>query len=276
MEKNMIEIIEHTIKSKTGDLAFCEDGLFISNDFVAVIDGATSKGQILWHNKSSGVYAKDIVVDALFRINANSTAQDAVSFINNSLSTAYGNRIQTIIEHPYEQLRASFIIFSELRKEIWSFGDCACLINGIEHVDKKKIDSILAEKRSLFLQEEIKSGKTIQDLIQNDTGRTHILPLLKRQMEYANTNSEYGYPVANGLSINLCDIKVYPVKEGDEIVLASDGYPYLKTSLEHSEEALKHLLVEDTLCYKIFKSTKGITGNNISFDDRTYIRFVFQ
>lgn len=70
-----------------------------------------------------------------------------------------------------------------------------------------------------------------------------------------------------------------------DIILASDGYPELKSTLEESEQALHKILEEDPLLFRQFKSTKGKivkppsfgdhsskkTGAT-SFDDRTYVR----
>ncbi len=58
-----------------------------------------------------------------------------------------------------------------------------------------------------------------------------------------------------------------------EIVLASDGYPKLKSTLKESEEELAKIIEIDPLCYKTYFSTKGLKKGNFSFDDRTYIRF---
>jgi len=60
-----------------------------------------------------------------------------------------------------------------------------------------------------------------------------------------------------------------------EIVLASDGYPFLKSTLEASEKALEELLKHDPQCVNSFIATKGLVEGNKSFDDRTYIRFAF-
>lgn len=58
-----------------------------------------------------------------------------------------------------------------------------------------------------------------------------------------------------------------------EIVLASDGYPFLKPTLAESEAALEHLIARDPQCIHDFIATKGLEEGNKSFDDRTYIRF---
>ena len=49
-----VQIIEQFICSKYPDQKKCEDGLFISNDFIAVIDGVTSKGELTWPDGSEG------------------------------------------------------------------------------------------------------------------------------------------------------------------------------------------------------------------------------
>lgn len=42
-----MQIIEQFIASKYGDDVLCEDGLFINDKFIAVMDGVTAKGDIL-------------------------------------------------------------------------------------------------------------------------------------------------------------------------------------------------------------------------------------
>ena len=60
-----------------------------------------------------------------------------------------------------------------------------------------------------------------------------------------------------------------------EIVLASDGYPFLKPTLAASEAALAEQIANDPQNIRSFIATKGIVEGNKSFDDRTYIRFVY-
>ena len=58
-----------------------------------------------------------------------------------------------------------------------------------------------------------------------------------------------------------------------EIILASDGYPYLCPTLQESEEKLDWQRQNDPLNIGKFKATKAFTKGNNSFDDRVYIRF---
>ena len=119
----------------------------------------------------------------------------------------------------------------------------------------------------------ILDGKTEDDLCERDEGRDMIREMLNKQFLLENAGGEYGYPVFNGRG-KVQKVDIVEVPPGSEVVLASDGYPILMASLEESEKKLIELMKSDPLCYKEYKSTKGLTKGNVSFDDRTYLRFV--
>ena len=56
------------------------------------------------------------------------------------------------------------------------------------------------------------------------------------------------------------------------VILASDGYPYLKDTLDASEQALQEILHDDPLLFRSYKTTKGMKPENVSFDDRAYVK----
>lgn len=68
-------------------------------------------------------------------------------------------------------------------------------------------------------------------------------------------------------------IGVVSVRPGDDVVLASDGYPILRPTLAESERELERLRHEDPHLVNEFRTSKGFTPELRSFDDRTYIRF---
>jgi dGTP triphosphohydrolase len=82
------------------------------------------------------------------------------------------------------------------------------------------------------------------------------------------------YEVLNGKNLRFDLIKTYKVCNGDTVVLASDGYPVLKATLSESEHELNKVIKENPLCNKGYLSTKGLKKGNLSFDDRTYIKFI--
>ena len=108
----------------------------------------------------------------------------------------------------------------------------------------------------------------------SDYGRTQILPFLKKQMLFANTDNPFGYDVINGGTIRTENIKIFAVKTGDHIVLASDGYPVLFDTLSESEQYLCDALREDHACINKLRGTKGVEIDKESYDDRCFISFV--
>lgn len=267
-----MNIVEKNLVGKHVDQSLCEDGIFISNDFIAVIDGVTSKGKLLWNGKKSGVYAKDLIMNLLKNIPNDISNVDLFNSINNLFKNECVMR--NISESVNEYLRASLIIYSRYYKEVWSYGDCQCLINAQYYPHTKIVDEYIANIRALFIESYIESNLSVEKNYVNSLSREAINVFLQRQLHLENINSEYSYGVLNGQPINSNHLNVYVVERGAEVILASDGYPRLFSTLKESEQNLKEILAEDPLCYKQYKSTKGLEEGQLSFDDRAYIKFI--
>ena len=291
-----VQIIEQSVIGKHPDPRKCEDGLFISKDFVAVIDGVTSKGGISWGcppmtgtpqgcpsitgtpqgcpSMTSGCYAREVLLAALQTMPADIDSVSAIEYLNLALAAAGQSRYEYLLDHPEERLQAVIILYSCLRREVWAFGDCQCLIDSVIHTHSKKIDCLLAQIRCLYDQAELLLGCTADELSEHDPGRDCILPLLRRQFMLANQDSPYGYDVLDGFAIHAHHVSVYPVAPKSHVILASDGYPVVRETLLETEEALKALIEKDPLCICENRGTKGLIKGNLSFDDRTYVRFL--
>jgi hypothetical protein len=273
-----IKILEKFILGKKNNPDLCEDGLVIINNYISIIDGVTSKGNILWNNKPSGVYAKEILTEAIKNMSDNLTAEEAINYLNLEIEKEYEkhNIYEYVKENPEERIQANLVIFSIKRNEIWAFGDCQMLINNKYFHEEKKIDKILSDVRSLFVDLELKNGKTIEELRREDSGREYILPLLKQSIKYNNSIGEYGYNVLDGFKIITERVTKISVNKKDIVILASDGYPILMNTLKESEEKLEEILNKDPLLVNMYKSTKGLQEGNVSYDDRAYIKFIIE
>ena len=267
-----MKIIECLILGKNQNQELCEDGIFINEHFIAVIDGVTAKGKHLWNGATSGLHAKNIIINYLKDAPYNINATELLNNLNRLLMKEFIN--YKVEDDEREYLRASIIIFSNYFKEIWSFGDCQCMINNQTYIHSKKIDYLNSEMRTMAIKSFLKMGTKVEELLYNDRGRDLILPFLEMQLIFENTDDDLGYAVLNGKQINMKLFKSYKVKAGDLVVLASDGYPKLFRTLEESEEYLKMIITEDPLCFSLYKSTKGLLIGQNSFDDRAYIRFL--
>ena len=253
-----MQIIEQFICGKRQDQTLCEDGLLITDHFIVVVDGVTSKGKIKYDGFSSGWKAKEVILKTIATMEPTTTKIDMFSQLDFAL------REHRESNKRLEWLRASIIVFSKHRNEIWSLGDCSCIINNETKTATKKIDRLLGALRA-FVEE------------CDEDGREAIKPFLEKQMLLENKwESEFGYTVANGNGFYPKHIQEYKVHPGDTVVFATDGYPQLFNTLQESEDYLQHILEVDPKCIKEFKSTKGKAPEDNSFDDRTYIRFIVQ
>ena len=119
------------------------------------------------------------------------------------------------------------------------------MVDGREYLQPKRSDVILSQFRSLLMALQVPASEA----------RAKVEPW-----------------IVNEIPDEL--IKVIHLSEGKhEIILASDGYPLLRPTLQQSEQDLDRLLKEDPQCCRLYESTKGLKPGNKSFDDRTYVRF---
>lgn len=275
-----MKVIESKIEGKKSPES-CEDGLVVTADFIAVIDGSTSKTpHHLSPDMKNGRYAMVLISEYIqHELKPESTVEDfcegVTSYIYNKVYRQQGIEEQ-MQAHPEERLTASAILYSKAKNEVWMVGDCQAIIGGKLYENNKPFEEIVARRRV----ELIRQGFTPQE------ARKTIEPLLIQAMLEGQNKT---YTVIDGFSIYQKGVKVVSLNapqknvETDvadslplptkEIVLASDGYPFLKPTLAESEEALAHLLAYDPQCTHEFIATKGIVEGNKSFDDRTYIRF---
>lgn len=275
-----MKVMESKIEGKKSPES-CEDGLVVTADFIAVIDGSTSKTpHHLSPDMKNGRYAMVLISEYIqHELKPESTVEDfcegVTSYIYNKVYRQQGIEEQ-MQAHPEERLTASAILYSKAKNEVWMVGDCQAIIDGKLYENNKPFEEIVARRRV----ELIRRGFTPQE------ARKTIEPLLIQAM-LEGQNKTYtvidGFPIyqkgvkvvslnapQKNVETDVADSLPLPTKE---IVLASDGYPFLKPTLTESEEALAHLLAYDPQCTHEFIATKGIVVGNKSFDDRTYIRF---
>ena len=252
----------------------CEDGIVATNDFVAVIDGSTSKAhKQLSPEMRNGKYAMMVLRNAIKNLPLDITLNDFCVFATNAIASVYERyhiHRDRLIEHPEERLTASLCIFSRYKKEIWMIGDCQCLCHGQHYDNPKPHEAPVARHRSLLINEWISNGKyTVSQLLAHDYARDAIVADIVESCHHQNID----FSVIDGFPVALEKVVTIPADTCDDIVLATDGYPFLLPTLQASEDALMNQLNNDPLCYQSFLATKGKIEGNVSFDDRAYIRF---
>ncbi len=292
-----MKIIESSIIGKKSQEA-CEDGMVVTDDFIAVIDGSTSKTpKHLNPDMKNGRYAMMLISEYIREeLKADASVDDfcqgVTAYIYNKVYEKLGveERLQ---EHPEERLTASAILYSRTRNEVWMVGDCQAIIDGKLYENGKPYEQEIARKRVELIEQGLSPAEA----------RKQIEPLLIKAMLSGQNRT---YTVIDGFPIYREGVKVVSVSDScsvqdsvqdsvpasdsvpcsdsvsasgtisvssSEIVLASDGYPFLEPTLAASEAALAEQIANDPQNIHSFIATKGIVEGNKSFDDRTYIRF---
>ena len=183
-----------------------------------------------------------------------------------------------LTEHPEDRLTASVIVFSRLCREIWMIGDCHCLVSSLTphstsayYDNPKPPEAELAAMRAEEVKRLMAQGVTQEELLRNDTARPVIIPHMLETMHQQNN----GYSVIDGFPVDRRHIRIITLDfQPWEVVLASDGYPFLCPTLAESESRLRQQREDDPLNIgPVFQATKAFHPDNNSFDDRSYIRF---
>ena len=279
-----MKIIESSIIGKKNPEA-CEDGMVVTDDFIAVIDGSTSKTpKHLNPDMKNGRYAMMLISEYIREeLKADASVDDfcqgVTAYIYNKVYEKLGVE-ERLNEHPEERLTASAILYSRTRNEVWMVGDCQAIIDGKLYENGKPYEQEIARKRVKLIEQGLSPAEA----------RKQIEPLL---IEAMLSGQNQTYTVIDGFPIYREGVKVValktepvsssietyfqeqtkPVSSLNEVVLASDGYPFLKPTLAASEAALAEQIANDPQNIHSFIATKGIVEGNKSFDDRTYIRF---
>ena len=288
-----MKIIESSIIGKKSQEA-CEDGMVVTDDFIAVIDGSTSKTpKHLNPDMKNGRYAMMLISEYIREelkadASVDEFCQGVTAYIYNKVYEKLGVE-ERLKKHPEERLTASAILYSRIRNEVWMVGDCQAIIAGKLYENGKPYEEKIARKRVELIEQGLSPAEA----------RKQIEPLL---IEAMLSGQNQTYTVIDGFPIYREGVKVVSVSDSSsvqdsvpasdsvpcsdsasasgtipssssEIVLASDGYPFLKPTLAASEAALAEQIANDPQNIHSFIATKGIVEGNKSFDDRTYIRF---
>ncbi|MDV3122496.1 hypothetical protein RJT13_12715 [Segatella copri] len=288
-----MKIIESSIIGKKSQEA-CEDGMVVTDDFIAVIDGSTSKTpKHLNPDMKNGRYAMMLISEYIREeLKADASVEEfcqgVTAYIYNKVYEKLGVE-ERLKKHPEERLTASAILYSRIRNEVWMVGDCQAIIAGKLYENGKPYEEKIARKRVELIEQGLSPAEA----------RKQIEPLL---IEAMLSGQNQTYTVIDGFPIYREGVKVVSVSDSSsvqdsvpasdsvpcsdsvsasdtipssssEIVLASDGYPFLEPTLAASEAALAEQIANDPQNIHSFIATKGIVEGNKSFDDRTYIRF---
>ena len=189
-------------------------------DFVAVVDGSTSKSSRCCHRdfslrrRSNGELAMHIVTTFIRKMPKNISCHQFCIGVSAAVRRRYKkDLLPHLAQHPEDRLTASAVIFSRLRREVWMVGDCQALlipaetsgfsavsaISGVSGSSEasgkpvfldnpKPCEQELAERRAAIIKS---SPQPWDHFLVDDTARKAIIPRMLETMQQQNN----GYSV---------------------------------------------------------------------------------
>jgi hypothetical protein len=268
-----VEIVEQLVQGKFGPPEQCEDGILVTGDFAAVIDGGTDKTGKRYDGITGGRFAMLACSDALQSLEPNADAVRATAVLTKTLAGRLPGELT-----PRERPEAVLTVYSRARREIWQLGDVGFWHPGVPEEElkaRKTVDRYAADIRAAVIRVALAAGQNPAQLARDDPGRLAISSLLGSQADFRNNLSarELAYPAIDGAAVPASLLVIHKVPDKiSQVVIASDGYPRIQPTLLGSEQALARLLKLDPLCIEEIRGTKGVLPGASSFDDRAYLR----
>lgn len=274
-----MKVIEKFLKGKFNKDELCEDGICVTEYFIALIDGVSSQSEFKYNNKKLGKIIFDILLEAIPKLDYTFDCYQAIDFLNSYIIKFYKEHgiFEKIKDDAANQPSASVIVYSKYYSQIWLIGDCMALYGDTILENKLEVDELYTKIRAMTIQYFLETGYSEDELLENDVARKFVQGLSKRQPYIRNVtnNSKYDYAVIDGFNKPNSElIKCINLTQNiKEIVFVSDGYRKPFNSLKEAEDDLKYIKRVDPLRYKEFKYSRGFNKEQESYDDRAYIKF---
>lgn len=163
-----------------------DDGLYIGENFAAVIDGVSSKSSIMVNGEKVGI--ADIIIDAIKKIDRKNAPIYAKTLNLDEFSRAINMYIKKFcdkndISLQEHKLEATAAIYSKYYNQIWLVGDCRAVYDGKIIDNELKADDLYAEIRLEIVKSLLRNGYTEDDIFREDVSSEII--------KYPETYSKY-------------------------------------------------------------------------------------
>ena len=261
-----ISVIEQMIVAKS-DARACEDAIVVTADFAAVIDGATTPQFTSENGATGGFVAAQAIADTISSLPADADLPTFLTLTAVAISAAAERSgIPPIFP------TAAAAVISARRREVWVIGDVYTSITGV--APTKQIERQAIIERVRVVSASLADGARPEDIQRHDPGRDAIQELLDEQVTHRNVASDpvgYAALAATPPPPHMCVLAEIPA-DAEEVILASDGYPEVATTLAETERLLATDLASDPLRIGTHAATKAVMNGATSFDDRAYLR----
>lgn len=264
-----IRVVEQFVESKRSDRV-CEDMIVVTEDFAAVIDGASDATGADFGGMTGGRFAALVVEETIRTMRADVDARDFTDLLAAALAAAVGE-----LDPDSRWPVAVVACASVRRREVWRIGNGNVVIDGVQHPGILPVDDASYSFRAAVNAALLQKGTPLVELVATDPGANAARQLIDIQQHLANKLGPWGYGCINGQRVPDEYIDVIPIPHGaTEVIITTDGYPTVLPTLLETEAALTRMSQRDPASidemWSIGKSLKA--GSNAP-DDRAYLRF---
>ena len=148
-----------------------DDGMYIGENFVAVVDGVSSKSYIMVDGEKVNI--ADIIVDSIKKLDRKDAPEYAKTLNLDEFTRAVNMYIKKYcdaheIDLKEHKLEATAAIYSKYYNQIWLVGDCRAVYDGKAIDNELKADDLYAEIRLEIVESLLKHGYTEDDIFRED------------------------------------------------------------------------------------------------------------
>ncbi len=265
-------VVEEFVEGKSSGRP-CEDLIVTTPDFAAVIDGATDETGAQFDGQTGGRFAAETLASAITDLSPRLTARKFADHLSDTLARAAA-AAETPDRASTRWPSASLVCLSFAHQEIWRIGDCSFLVDGEPNLGTKRVDDAAYGFRAAINASLIAAGTPLEEILRTDPGADFARPLLDLQQQLTNHEGPWGYGCINGRPVPDQFVEVFPLAHGvQEVVMASDGFPDLRSTLQESDARLRELLkIDPAAIAELWSVGKALRPGANSVDDRAYLR----
>lgn len=267
--KRPFRVVESLCATGKESEAKKEDRLIVTDDFAAVIDGATSSGPI--GGRAGGIVAAEAVEETIKQLAPDATVRDFVDRATATIAEAIGTWPDETVMRP----SAVAAVWSRTRGEVWRVGDCHVRVDGQEYPGGKEIDRIGYEFRCAVIRARLKLGMTSLEAERRvPTLEQPFRPLVLAQHAFLNLDSDdpLAYGALAGTFVPDRFIEVFEAANARKIVLASDGFLSPAVTLAEGLAEIARVRENDPLMVELVMGSRPFVPGRDYFDDTTYLR----
>lgn len=246
-----------------------EDRLVVADDFVAVIDGATSSGPI--GGRPGGIVAAEAVERTIKDLSSDATARDFVDRATAEIAAAIGDWADETLMRP----SAVAAVWSRARNEVWRVGDCHVRIDDRAYPGGKEIDRVGYEFRCAVIRARLRLGLTSLETERRIPAMEQpFRPLVLAQHAFLNLDSDdpLAYGGLAGTYVPDRFIEVMSAADAREIVLATDGFLAPAATLAEGLAEIARVRDNDPLMVELVAGSRPFMPSRDYFDDTTLVR----